>query len=302
MTLLTRQPERFTPRAWLPLLAAASLTACAGAQQKPEAAQGAQLAEMQGQLRAQSALVADQQKRLEELEVRLASLTSKISAKEKATTKAAADKAANPVIEFDGDGKPRQPLPAAEDPRKKLETVRLEPSAPAKGRRPRKNPVERAPRLPTVTNLKEPEETELSRLAEPVRFSSDGAASTSLADRAFARAVQRLNDGDRGGAQGDLLAFAASHPRHAAADNAVYLAGLAASQSGNCPGALPLFVRVEQEYPAGDAVPQARLEEARCLLKLGRSGEAKEKLAALEKDHPDVPEASQARALLNGLY
>jgi TolA-binding protein len=205
------------------------------------------------------------------------------------------------VIEFDGSGAARDP----KDPRRSLQTVRLEPQAPAKGRRLRRNPVDRAPRLPTATDLKEPEEGELRRLEESEprasRRSEDPGRNAAQADQAFARAVQKLNDGDRAGAGRDLLSFAARYPQHAAADNAIELAGLAKAQDGDCAAALALFDRVVAEYPAGDAVPAARLEAGRCLLRLGRADEAKATLAAVEKDYPDVPEASQARAVLNGL-
>src|SRR5207237_1972655 len=99
------------------------------------------------------------------------------------------------------------------------------------------------------------------------------------------------------GAQQDLLAFAVAHPQHAAADNALYLAGLAREQEGDCLGALPLLGRVSAEYPAGDAVAAARLETGRCLIQMGRADEARTVLGAVEKDHPDAPEATQARAL-----
>jgi TolA-binding protein len=299
MNLRDSVAARFGRCAWAPSLAAALLAACAGAKVAPQPPPDAPLTELQGQLRAQSALVADQQRRIEQLEVKLAALSNKLALKEKAAAKAAAvepaEKADNPVIEFEGAAQQK----GAADPRAKLATVKLEPPRQALGRRLRRNPVDRAPGLPTVTNLREPEDGALQRLADspPARRKSDPGA----ADQAFARAVQRLNDGDREGAQGDLLAFAKDHPRHAAADNAIYLAGLAAAQSGDCGRALPLFDRVAQEYPAGDAVPQARLEEARCLIRLGRAAEAKAALGSLEKEHPDAPEATQARALLNGL-
>ena len=307
------------------LLLAAPLIGCAGAPARSGSGgdvRAATIAELAGQLKAQSALLSDQQHRIEGLEVRIAALASRLS--EKALPKPASQpaKAAaagsdpsepssgnNATIDFDGPAAPARSgkkSGAAADPREKLKTVKLEPEG-AKGRRPRRNPVERAPRLPTVTNLIEPNEAQLARLDDgddaPPRPSRQGnpGRDHAEADQSFARAVGRLNDGEREGAQADLLRFAARHPQHAAADNAIYLAGLASAQAGQCASAVPLFERVWADYPAGDAVPAARLEHARCLLKLGRGLEARIGLESLEKDHPDVPEASQARALLNGL-
>ena len=313
---------RLSPLHATALCALALAAACAGAPARPEAdPRQAELADLTAQLKAQSALVADQQRRIEQLELRLASLSSKLGDTEKkraasaaalvAPARTAADAgdtveqkpaeaAPNPTIEFDGSS--RRLKPAKADPRDKLQTVTLEPGAPAKGRRLRRNPVDRAPRLSTATDLKEPADSvlrELAERAEPRQARASGVTST--ADFSFAHAVQRLNDGDRPGAQAELLAFARRYPQHAAADNAIYLAGVAQVHGGDCETALSLFGRVEAEYPAGDAVPAARLEAARCLLKLGRKPEAKELLGSLEKDHPDVPEATQARALLNGL-
>jgi len=279
------------------ILAGAAL-ACAGAPLRPDAP-AREMAEVQGQLRAQSALIAEQQRRVEQLEARVAALTAKVAAAPPAAPRQAAaapaPPAERPLIEFEGEA-PKVPR---NDPRGRLETVRLEAPAFAKGRRPRRNPVERAPRLSTTTGLREPDEDDVARLTPP-RTPVDEAHHIADADRAFAGAVARLNGGDRAGAEADLLAFARRNPQHAAADNAIHLAGLARAQDADCPSALKLFDRVADEYPAGDALPAAQLEAARCLVKLGRGGEARAALAALEKDHPDSPEATQARAMLNG--
>ena len=58
------------------LAATALLAACAGAPARP-GAEADELKELRGQLQAQSALVAQQQRRIEELEVKLAALAAR---------------------------------------------------------------------------------------------------------------------------------------------------------------------------------------------------------------------------------
>jgi TolA-binding protein len=118
------------------------------------------------------------------------------------------------------------------------------------------------------------------------------------ADHAWADAVQKLNDGRHAEAEADFLAFVAAHPRHTAADNALYLAGLVRETRGDCPGALQLFESIPVKYPAGDSVPQAMLERGKCLKRMGRLPEAKSVLKQLEKEHPEAPETAFARQIL----
>ncbi len=228
---------------------------------------------------AQSDLVAQQQRRIESLEVRLTALGAR--------TQSVPVKAEAPALAV--------PAPF----RPSLKSVQL---GEVKGRRlqhERPNPVERAPRLPSSLELKEPDQAVLESLDQP--SADPHVAESALADFAWAAAVQKLNNGDHAAAEADLLAFAAAHPRHTAADNALYLAGLVRETRGDCSGALVLFDSVPRRYPAGDAVPQAQLEKGRCLGTLGKTVEAKAVLSALGKEHPDAPEAGVARQLLQGL-
>jgi len=247
-----------------------ALSACAAAQ-KPQSSD--ELKELRAQVEAQSALVGQQQRRIEELEVKLAALAAR--AQEQKAPAAA-------------------PVPAKE-PRPTLKTVKL---SEGKGRRPvirgdRLTLAERAPRIPSAVELKEPDEDAVDRLE-----ADQDVAKQFAADRAWANAVRELNDGQHAAAERDFLAFAAANPRHSAADNALALAGLAREVRGDCKGALPLFESVSSNYPAGDAVPQALLERGRCLSILGRGAEAKPLLQELVHDHPDAAEAEQARRLL----
>lgn len=238
---------------------------------------------MRAQVAAQSSLVAAQQRRIEELEVRI-------------TAVAARAQAAQPAVQ--PQAIPVLLTPAKPEPRPQLKTVKL-----GEGRRlhlaGRLNPVERAPRLPSSVELKEPDEAVLAALEEPTVDLH--AAQAESADHAWAVAVQKLNDGDHKGAESDFLAFAKGHPQHTAADNALYLAGLVRESRGECASAIDLFDSVPLRYPAGDAVPQALLEKGRCLRLLGRKDEARVALSKLGKEHPDAPEAGVARQLLQGL-
>jgi TolA-binding protein len=256
----------------LPLCAA--LAACSAAPVRP-AVDTEALQELRSQLQAQSSLVAQQQRRIEELEVKLAALAAR--------------------------GQPpqapqAQPVPAVpKEPRPALKTFKM-----GEGRRLRRidhvNPVERAPRLPATLELREPDEYDLARLdSDPAQ------AQQADADHAWALAVQKLNGGQHQEAEKDFLAFVAAHPRHTAADNALYFIGLVREVRGDCASALQLFESVPRKYPAGDAVPQALLERGRCLRLLGRKDEAKQVLFQLDHEHPEAPESAVGRQLSQGL-
>jgi TolA-binding protein len=250
---------------------AALLAGCAGAPARPPS-EAEELKELRSQIQAQSILVAQQQRRIEELEVKLAALAAK----------------AQPAA-----GHPASAAPARHDPRPPLKTVKV-------GGRLRRtyriNPVEHAPSLPVIVELKEPDEAALARL------DSDPTVAREFdADHTWAKAVQKLNDGRHAEAETDLLAFVAAYPRHSAADNALFLAGLVREVRGDCAGALQLFESVPLKYPAGDAVPQAQLERGRCLRILGRKDEAKSVLKQLAMEHPHASETAQSRQLLQDL-
>jgi TolA-binding protein len=250
---------------------AALLAGCAGAPVRPSS-EAEELKELRSQIQAQSILVAQQQRRIEELEVKLAALAAK----------------AQPAA-----GHPASAAPARHDPRPPLKTVKV---GGRLRRTDRINPVERAPSLPILVELKEPDEEALARL------DSDPTVAREFdADHIWAEAVQKLNDGRHAEAETDLLAFVAAYPRHSAADNALFLAGLVREVRGDCAGALQLFESVPLKYPAGDAVPQAQLERGRCLRILGRKDEAKSVLKQLAMEHPHASETAQSRQLLQDL-
>jgi TolA-binding protein len=258
------------------MLALAS--ACASAQPRPGGTAD-ELKELRARIESQSVLVAQQQKRIEELEVKLAALSLKATAPAPSRS-------------------PAQAVPATHqrpDPRPQLKTVKL-----GEGRRFRRldhiNPVERAPLLPSSVELREPDDDALARLDVDPEVKHDFDA-----DEAWAQAVGKLNQGNHAEAETELLAFVAAYPRHTAADNALYLAGLIRESRGDCSSALQLFESVPQRYPASDAVAQAKLERGRCLRILGRREDAKSALQQLTREHPDAPESAQGRSLLRDL-
>jgi TolA-binding protein len=257
----------------------ALLAGCAAAQPRPQA-EADELKDLRGQVQAQSAVVAQQQRRIEELEVKLAALAARAAQQDAAPARSSRTAVPAAVV-------------PAKEPRPALRTVKVGGRLPHSGR---SNPVERAPALPSTVALREPDEQALAELeVDP------GVAREFGADRAWAEAVQKLNDGRHEEAETDFLAFVAAHPQHSAADNALYLAGLVREAHGDCPGALQLFESVPLKYPAGDAVTQALLERGRCLRILGRNDEAKSVLNQLSREHPDAPETARAQALLHDL-
>ena len=268
-------------RFWQPILALAACAACAGAQVREDV----QLLELKGQLAAQSAQIAAQQRRIEDLEVKLAAVAARAEGRPAAALPA--DKAA-----------PARGAAAApaHDPRPKLKTVKL-----GEGRRRRRdyNPVERAPLIPSSISIKEPDQETLDRLEAAAV--DPGIRAELDADYAFARAVGKLNRGELQAAESELLAFAGEHPRHTAADNAIYLAGLIREHNGDCAGAVALFDRVPLTYPAGDAVLPSLVEKGRCLTRLQRKDEARALFAKIVQEHPEGVEGGAARQLLMNL-
>ncbi len=268
-------------RFWQPILALASCAACAGAQVQKDS----QLLELKGQVAAQSAQIAAQQRRIEDLEVKLAAMAARAEAKPAAAPHAEKPAPASGPVAAPG-----------HDPRPKLKTVKL-----GEGRRRRRdyNPVERAPLIESSISIKEPDQETLERLEAAAV--DPGIREELDADHSFAQAVGKLNRGELQTAESELLAFAGEHPRHTAADNALYLAGLIREHNGDCAGAVALFERVPLTYPAGDAVLPSLVEKGRCLTRMHRKDEARELFAKIVREHPEGVEGGAARQLLMNL-
>jgi TolA-binding protein len=262
-------------RFWQPILALALCASCAGGRVREDAA----FLELKGQLAVQSAQLQAQQRRIEEL----AAVAAHAEPSRGTTTPA--EKQA-----------PATAAPAR-DPRPHLKTVKL-----GEGRRRHRdyNPVETAPSIPSAIALKEPDAETLQRLEEAAQV-DPGIRDELDSDHAFAQAVAKLNAGELETAETQLLAFAGQHPRHTAADNALYLAGLIREHNGDCAGAVALFDRIPLTYPAGDAVLPSMVEKGRCLTRLHRKNEAREVFARIVREHPNGLEGGTARQLLTNL-
>ena len=165
-----------------------ALLAAAGCASVPVRVE-ADLQELKMQVAAQSAQIAAQQRRIEELEVKLAA----VAARSEIRPKSAVEKPA-PAEKATMTGAP------ARDPRPQLKTVKL-----GEGRRHRRdyNPVERAPSLPASIALKEPDQDALERL-EAAQI-EPGIQEELDADHSFAQAVKKLNDGQLREAETELL-------------------------------------------------------------------------------------------------
>lgn len=167
---------------------------------------------------------------------------------------------------------------------------------------PRSNPVMEAPPIPTRIPLRDPSPDDLARFGEPaVDLSAITDANNPDADLAFSLALQKYNMGNRREAGADLRQFAVRFPRHAAADNALYLAGMALVSEGRCNEARSEFERVEREYPKGDAVASALLAMGQCEAAMGRVDSARTVLNRVVREHAKSFEASQAKSALNDL-
>jgi TolA-binding protein len=159
--------------------------------------------------------------------------------------------------------------------------------------------------------LKEPDPEKLRDLLEKERLAAqDGrersdragrAGDKASAERNFAEAVSLLNQGEYPAAQSAFLSFSARNPRHAAADRAIYYAGLARAAGGDCAGAVALYERVLRDYPKGEAVEPAQLEQGRCLLRSGQVERGRTALARIVAERPRSAQADQAKQLLQEL-
>ena len=292
-----RQPTGRRHHAGALLCACALVASCATGRSAET-----QIEELRLQLRQQAELIALQQGRLEQLELRL----SGVAQAQESAGKPAAQPTAGAVQATRPAPPPAAPPTATPASPKALQTVKLQPHGGRSrllDRRAsptllRQNPVDRAPHLPAHVELKEPDESVLAELESAPPPLDPRARDLAGADRSFAEAVALLNDGQYLSAQTAFLAFAARNPRHHAADNALYFAGLARAASGDCEGALHHYGRVTREYPAGDAVLASRLESGRCLIVTGRKDQGRAMLERLAKEHPATSEASQAQRLL----
>lgn len=184
------------------------------------------------------------------------------------------------------------PIPFDDGPPPDLPTIRLERPVPV-----------RAPPLDTRIELRDPSHEQLRLLdSRPAETQHTTAArETTTPEFAFAQAVTQYNSGDRAQAAAAFDAFVSRHPRHEAADNALYLAGLSRIATRDCATAVERFETLTRDYPDSDARAAADVAWARCDVESGRVSAARERLQRVLKEHPRTAEASQAEALLDEL-
>lgn len=177
-----------------------------------------------------------------------------------------------------------------------LEVVRLEPpAAPAvtemeeeadsyafisigQGREaiPRGLGADRAPPLPTETEVRDP--------------------SSAKAEYEAARAL--LSEGRLEAGIEKLQAFLSSHPHDLLADNALLSLGEAWLLHGAPGRALEAFEGVFTRYPAGDAVPMALLRYGDASLSLGKKAQARAAYLRLIEEFPGSDPSALARSKL----
>lgn len=160
-----------------------------------------------------------------------------------------------------------------------------------------------APKLMTEVPVVEPPEGIVDELTASSKRpdASDAAADETelaVAQGEFDRAMDLLKTGNPKGAALAMQAFVTQWPRHPRADNALYFAGVGLMSEEEYNGAIASFVRVTQEYPAGDAVVDALLKMAECRMKTKSPQEAKATWERIIRLYPGTPAAQQALAHL----
>ncbi|MGC3996166.1 MAG: tetratricopeptide repeat protein [Anaeromyxobacter sp.] len=213
--------------------------------------------------------------RLEELSGRVDILTARLTRGQPEPRAAAAPAAG------------AQAAPAADAPviPPHLAVVKVAPPAGGKRKQARA-----APAVPTTVAMAEPD---LSRLGGGAAPRGPGVSAQAEAELTAARGQGGL---DRAHALED---FTKRYPRHPAADNALLEAAAAYQEADRDDAACTLARRVADEYPAGDALPDALERQARCAAARGDgTGEAR-LLKRLTTDYPDSPAATRAGARLS---
>jgi TolA-binding protein len=141
------------------------------------------------------------------------------------------------------------------------------------------------PTVPTGVPIAEPDEAKLEGLA---RRSGREIAAEAQAELDRARRKAGL---ERAHALED---FAGRYPRHPFADNALVEAAQAYADAGKDDAACALARRVPDDYPAGDAVPDALERLAGCEGRRGAADAERRLLERLVHEYPRSPAAERA--------
>lgn len=169
--------------------------------------------------------------------------------------------------------------------------------------KPRKDP---APPLPTATPIVEPPQEVLDALASSRdgvdTAERDGAKEgETAADAAFEEAVNALRTGNVSGGIARLRAFVEENPRHARADNALYLAAVGQAALEEYEAAAETLEGLLHRYPAGDAVVEGILKLAELRMRLNQPRSARALYSKLIANYPGTPAADTAEQRLAAL-
>jgi TolA-binding protein len=164
-----------------------------------------------------------------------------------------------------------------------LTVVRIEP--PRKGTREGMHRTRRAPpSIPTAVPLSEPDREVLDSLAAPRRdLSAEAQADLDAAHAMSGLAAARA-----------LEAFTSHYPHHPSADNALVEAALLRADTGEPDAACALYARCVDEYPAGDAMPEALERLGECHVRRGRMEQARRLFGRVVNDYPESSAAKRA--------
>ncbi len=168
-----------------------------------------------------------------------------------------------------------------------LAVVKVEPPRDRSRTEPhrRGRPARIAPPLSTQTPLVEP---------DPERLAALGTGRIDLAAEAQAEldAAHRLSGLASARA---LESFAAHYPHHPRADNALLEAARARAAAADDDAACGLYARCVEEYPAGDALPDAMEKLAEWHSRRGEARRARTRFERVAADYPDTSAAKLAK-------
>lgn len=138
----------------------------------------------------------------------------------------------------------------------------------------------------------------VQRVRPPASRKVDGPADDASILAEYKTAYDLYQQGRAVEAQQAFEAFVAAHPRHPYADNAQYWVGECLYDRMEFETARAEFLRVINEHPDGNKVPDAMVKVGLCEQRLGRSAEARRMYDAAMLSYPDSQAAAVAMRLL----
>ncbi len=165
-----------------------------------------------------------------------------------------------------------------------LAVVKVQPPSPGTRQPAVHRHRRQAPPVPTAVPISEPDGEALASLGTPRSdLSVEAQADLDAAHRMKGLAAARA-----------LEAFAARYPRHPSADNALLDAARERAEAGEPDAACALHARCVEEYPAGDAMPDALELLGECHARRGRAEEARHLFERVVADYPGTSAAGRA--------